>query len=118
MGPAQLFPGHRHMILPLDAVIVCCTFCILMVLIVVWSQGLQICKLRSYRLCIYSFGPLEASKSINPRRKCACIARVTVLGLCVCHSVCVSMLISMLLATKWMVSNTNGFSVINAQKMK
>ena len=49
-----------------DAVVVCCTFCTLLVLNVVWSliQGLQICKLRSYRLCIYSYGPLEASKFV------------------------------------------------------
>ena len=36
-----------------DTLVVCCTFCTLLVLNVVWSliQGLQICKLRSYRLC-------------------------------------------------------------------
>ena len=38
----------------IDAVVVCCTFCTLLVLNEVLSfiQGLQICKLRSYRLYI------------------------------------------------------------------
>ena len=52
---------------------------------------------------------------INPRRACA---RVTVLGLCVCVSVCVSTLISVLQTTKRIVSDTNGFSVTSARKLK
>ena len=53
-------------------------------------------------------------KLVNPRRACA--ARVTVLGLCVC--VCVSTLISALRATKRMMSDTNGFYVTSARKIK
>ena len=49
---------------------------------------------------------------INPRRACA--ARVTVLGVCVR----VSTLISLLRATKRMVSDTNGFSVTRARNIK
>ena len=54
----------------------------------------------------------------NPRR--ACTAMVTVLGLCVCVCVCVfvSTLISELQETKQMVSDTNGFSVTSARKIK
>ena len=53
---------------------------------------------------------------INPRRACA--ARVTVLGLCVCLCVCVSTLISALRGTKWMMSDTNGFCITSARKIK
>ena len=50
----KTFPGHRHIYAPFDAIVVCGTFCTMLVLNVVWSliQGLQICKRRSYRLCI------------------------------------------------------------------
>ena len=44
---------------------------------------------------------------INPRRACA--ARVTVLGLSVCLSVCLSTLILALQATRRPMSYTNGF---------
>ena len=48
----------------------------------------------------------------NPRRACA--ARVTVFGLCVCVSVCLSMLIQ---ARKRLMSDTNIFSDTSAQKV-
>ena len=58
--------GRIHIYAPFDAdaVVVCYTFCTLLILNVVWSliQGLQICKLRSYRLA--SYGPLEAGKCV------------------------------------------------------
>ena len=51
---------------PFDAIVVCCTFCTLLVLNVVWPliQGLQICKLRSSGY-VASYAPLEASKFIS-----------------------------------------------------
>ena len=60
------FPGHRRIYAPFDAVVVCCIFCTLLVLNVVWSliQGFQICKLRPYRLCIAIYSPSEASKFV------------------------------------------------------
>ena len=45
---------------------------------------------------------------INPRRTCA--ARITVLGLCVCLSVCLSTTILGLQATRRLMSDTNNFS--------
>ena len=50
----------------------------------------------------------------------ASAARVTVLGLCVCVCVCVcvSTLIPALRATKRMMSDTNGFCVTSARKIK
>ena len=58
-------PGHRHIYAPFDAAVICGTFCTLLAPNVVWSliQGLQICKLRSYRLC-KSYGPLEATVNL------------------------------------------------------
>ena len=51
----------------------------------------------------------------NPRRACA--ARVTVLGLCLCVSVCLSTLILALQARKRLMSDTNIFSDTSAQKV-
>ena len=49
---------------------------------------------------------------INPRRACA--ARVTVVGLSVCLSVCVSTLILALQATRRPISDTSGFRTTRA----
>ena len=49
---------------------------------------------------------------INPRRACA--ARVTVVGLCVCLSVCLSTTILALQATRRLMSDTNSFSARRA----
>ena len=51
---------------------------------------------------------------INPRRACA--ARVTVIVLCVCLSVCVSTTILALQATRRLMSDTNSFSATRARK--
>ena len=50
---------------------------------------------------------LLMTRMINPRRACA--ARVTVLGLSVCLSVCLSTLILALQATRLPMSYRNGF---------
>ena len=54
---------------------------------------------------------------VNPR--CACTAKVTVVVLClsVCLSVCLSTTILALQATRWLMSDTNGFSATRARKM-
>ena len=46
---------HRHIYALFDAVVACCAFCTRLVLNVVWPliQGIQTCKLRSYRLHSY-----------------------------------------------------------------
>ena len=51
---------------------------------------------------------------INPRRTCA--ARVTVVVLCVCLSVCLSATILALQATRRLMSDTNRFSATRAGK--
>ena len=48
----------------------------------------------------------------NPRR--ACTARVTVVVLCVCPSVCLSTTILALQATRRLISDTNSFSATKA----
>ena len=48
----------------------------------------------------------------DPRRACA--ARVTVVGLCVCLSVCLSTTILALQATRRLMSDTNSFSATRA----
>ena len=52
---------------------------------------------------------------INPRRACA--ARVTVVVLCVCVSVCVSTTILGLQATRRLMSDTNSFSATRERKI-
>ena len=52
---------------------------------------------------------------VNPRRACA--ARVTVVALCVCLSVCVSATILGLQATRRLMSDTNSFSATRAGKI-
>ena len=52
------------------------------------------------------------STVINPRRACA--ARVTVVVLCVCLSVCLSTTILALRATRRLMSDTNSFSATRA----
>ena len=52
---------------------------------------------------------------INPRRACA--ARVTVVVLCVCLSVCLSTTILALQATTRLMSDTNSFSATRARKI-
>ena len=52
---------------------------------------------------------------INPRRACA--ARVIVVVLCVCLSVCLSTTILGLQATKWLMSDTNIFSATRARNL-
>ena len=44
---------------------------------------------------------------INPRRTCT--AKVTVLGLCVCLSVCLSTRVRTLQATRWPMNDTRSF---------
>ena len=58
---------------------------------------------------------LDPLMYFNPRRACA--ARVTVLGLCVCPSVCVSTTILALQATRWLMSNTNSFIAKRARNI-
>ena len=53
---------------------------------------------------------------INPRRACA--ARVTVLGLCVSVSVCLSVSILALQAMTQLMSDANSFSKTSARKLK
>ena len=52
---------------------------------------------------------------INPRRACA--ARVTVVVLCVCVSVCVSTTILALQATRRLMSDTSSFSATRVGKI-
>ena len=60
-----------------------------------------------------SFNSVQKCKSIvNPRRACA--ARVTVVGLCVCLSVCLSTTILALQATRRLMSDTNSFGATRA----
>ena len=63
--------------------------------------------------CIYAEG--FALYFINPRRACA--ARVTVVVLCVCLSVCLSTAILGLQATRRLMSDTNIFSATRAGKI-
>ena len=58
---------------------------------------------------------MMSSGLINPRRACA--ARVTVVVLCVCVSVCVSTTILAPLATRRLMSDTNRFSATRAGKI-
>ena len=53
---------------------------------------------------------------INPRRACA--ARVTVVVLCVCLSVCLSMTILGLQATRRLMNDTNSFGARRERKIK
>ena len=74
------------------------------------------CTLLLTRVAILLISELIQSHNfgivINPRRACA--TRVTVLGLSVCLSVCLSTTILALQATRRLMSNTNSFSATRA----
>jgi len=59
---------------------------------------------RKYQTCL-----------VNPW--CACAVRVTVLGLCVCVSVCLSPVILALQGPSQLISDTNGSSATRARKV-
>ena len=61
-----------------------------------------------------NFLTLNLELLVNPRRACA--ARVTVVGLCVCPSVCLSTTILAPQATRRLMSDTNSFSATRACK--
>ena len=75
-----------------------------------------------YFLALYVYGIklffLKEKKEkilVNPRRACA--ARVTVVVLCVCLFVCLSVTILALQATRRLMSDTNSYSATRVRKV-
>ena len=81
-----------------------------------WHLKTIIIEVEHSLFCMH--GPFIVLLSIvvvNPRRACA--ARVTVVGLCVCLSVCLSTTILALQAMRRLMSDTNSFSATRAWKI-
>ena len=75
---------------------------------------LHTCAAKCYSVRLSFTVTLVICYVINPRRACA--ARVTVVVLCVCLSVCLSATVLALQATRRLMSDTNSFSATRARK--
>ena len=74
-----------------------------------WMDGRDFLIKNPLAIAVATYVP---GSVINPRRACA--ARVTVVVLCVCPSVCLSATILGLQATRRLMSDTNSFSATRA----
>ena len=86
------------------------------------SEKANMLIIPTYRCQLF---PLDTqrSKTCSMRQgfalsRSACAARLTVVGLCECASVCLSTTILVLQATMWLMSDINSFSVATTQIIK